>query len=395
MARSLNRWLLFTGLGLVIVGLIYLPPRGVPRWAKGRMRDATVNESRLLARKYAAEWVETNARLQGLRYRGRVDSAFQVNRARGRYGPVLVYTGPDSLARLVPRLQGILDSVWTQLGLAETKIAVAVVMRDPFAESPTLRWDNLGRNRSGTTYVLPDSGNHTTCLAMVRVPSWLAARKFVSPRSIYLQGWGERALGPCAFYARFGVPSLRVERWLGWRQFDLAASAGWARTPFRREPEFDQLPFSAYWFWQDWVYGFSPRVAACYGGRAEACRAAVAYGDQAGIPGARPQAVVRFDYPSPAKVHLNGADPFLSEVLRTAGPERFQRFWTTVLPVDSALTLALREPVGEFTARYQRNLGPAPRFGAAARPLDAALSLLAIGIVVGLTLLAQGRREVR
>ncbi|MFN8652502.1 MAG: hypothetical protein U0133_11400 [Gemmatimonadales bacterium] len=398
MARSLIRWLGGTAAAVVVLGAFYLPPRGMPTWAWRRMPIRTENESRLRARKLVSEFVEANAVLQELRFRARIDSALAARRAAGQVGPVLLLDQPDTqMVRVAPALQAGLDQYWKQLGLGDTKVTFAAIVRDP----STIRGGNLLYRFEMTgytsSYILPDTVNRTTCLAQVRFPGWISKRKYFPPR--YLTSWSAAALGPCAFYARFGVPSLRVEQWLGRRRFDLALYPAWNEPEGRRRSGYDdeQAPsFSLFeGIWRNWVYNFSPRVAGCYAGRPEACRASVAWFDKPAVDQLRPRAVLPYDSWQPSKLLLNGSASFLSEVARDAGPERFQDFWTTDLPVDSALTLALGKPVGDYTVEYQRRLGKAPRFGASARPLDVALSLLFGLVVVGLTLVAQGRREVR
>jgi hypothetical protein len=64
---------------------------------------------------------------------------------------------------------------------------------------------------------------------------------------------------------------------------------------------------------------------------------------------------------------ITGGDHFLSAVLRQVGPRRFEEFWRTSLPIDSALTTALGAPVGEWTAQWQRQVAEPPHPGPALR----------------------------
>jgi len=85
---------------------------------------------------------------------------------------------------------------------------------------------------------------------------------------------------------------------------------------------------------------------------------------------------------------------FLADVARVVGRDRFLRFWSSPLPVDTALALALRKPVGEWTADWQRSYAPRLRLGAAA-PLGAyILSLLLAALAVSGVALTVSRRQV-
>jgi len=86
---------------------------------------------------------------------------------------------------------------------------------------------------------------------------------------------------------------------------------------------------------------------------------------------------------------------FLGDVARAVGRDRFLTFWTSGLPVDTALAAALKRPVGEWTAEWQRDfvrpirLGPAPPLGSVTIAL--ALAALAVALVA----VTASRRQVR
>ena len=86
---------------------------------------------------------------------------------------------------------------------------------------------------------------------------------------------------------------------------------------------------------------------------------------------------------------------FLGDVAREVGRDRFLSFWTSALPVDTALAAALKRPVGEWTADWQRDLvrpvrlGPAPPLGAVA------IALLIAALAVAVVAVTASRRQVR
>ena len=86
---------------------------------------------------------------------------------------------------------------------------------------------------------------------------------------------------------------------------------------------------------------------------------------------------------------------FLGDVARTVGRDRFLTFWTSPLPVDTALAAALKRPVGEWTADWQRDfvrpirLGPTPPLG------GGAIALAIAALAVMLVAVTASRRQVR
>jgi hypothetical protein len=288
-------------------------------------------------------------------------------------------------------MQGALDSSWARLGIGVSKVSVAVVLgrRSPVRPSPIM----VDASGGDVAYVLPDSTDRSTCIVTARLPYFAQSRRYM--RQDQLLYWAGTTLGPCAFYARFGVPSRRVQQWLGRRSFDVAVSARWfAASRTDRMLPFLLLDYRTRGWWWGGIYSYPFSTVACFAGRKAVCRRDLAGGD-AGPDGPLPGIVVPSDPWDVRKIRLIGAESFLSDVARAVGEDRFQEFWTTSLPVDSALTLALHRPVGEWTVAWQRRVSPAPPLGAAVHPLDAVLGIALALLLVGLAMLGQNRREVR
>jgi hypothetical protein len=395
MARGIVPWVGAAVACSLLVGAVYLPPRGMPKWAWGsRYYAPSESPQRLRARQLAAEWQRANAALLGARYHEWVGPALVDRRNRGAAGPLLSIEADDSIrAWAQPVMQKALDSAWASLGLGVSKVSVGVLagQRRPGRDNGTPA--GPVESRYGVTYLLPDSSDRSTCLVVLAVPPFAIMRRYLDPT--HLMEWATSVLGPCAFYARFGVPGRRVEQWLARRQFDVTLAPNWYRSPRReRALGWRLLGFGNMQWWWDGIYSYPRSTMACFAGRPEECRQGLAAADRDGS-GPRPRVIVPSDPWDVGKVHLVGAEWFLSDVLRAAGAERFQEFWTTSLPVDSALTLALHRPVGEYTVSWLRRFGPGPHFGAATRLLDALLGLAFALFLVGLAVLGQGRREVR
>lgn len=403
MAYRLNRWIAGGIAGCAVIALVYLPPRGQPAWLTrftGRSFQPEKGEARLRANALAQQWREVNAELRWLKVRAVVREQTEQRRAAGQFGPVTIVEGGATGERDV--LQPALDSVWSGLGLKATKIGVAVLARFPSEEPSSSSLTRSAESVTGNAFILPDTVDRSICLVQSRVPFWLFSKR--GPRQPEIKRWARQVLGPCAYYARFGMPSERVERWLVRRRFDVAMTPSWTQ-PARLEG----------WTFEDfmdedgtlagrlmrqriimfWIYSYPRATASCFVGRPEVCRRTIAVADAPG-DGPLPRLVLPFGEFDPTKVQLVFADQFLAEVVRKAGPERFQDFWTTSLPVDSALSLAVGEPIGEFITSYHARISPLlPVVGAAAKPRDASLTLLAAALFLGLAMLVQRSREVR
>jgi hypothetical protein len=206
--------------------------------------------------------------------------------------------------------------------------------------------------------------------------------------------WLQAGLGPCAFYAAYGTPGRPVGSWLAARNWDVGlylGSHGIAGEWFSSLDLMGNPGFSGFW---DAVYSLPPATVACLAGRQSGCKAAVLAGaaDEGTIPIPNIILVERRWW---RVQHLLPGERYLGDVARTVGRDRFLSFWTSGQPVDTALAAALKRPVGEWTADWERGfvrpirLGPTP-------PLGAAVIAVAIAVLV-LTVVAAtaSRRQVR
>src|SRR5205085_4111874 len=120
----------------------------------------------------------------------------------------------------------------------------------------------------------------------------------------------------------------------------------------------------------DAIYSLPHTAVACLAGRPDGCRAAV-LGDSDDPTVPFPD-IMRIDRRWGRVPRLVEGQRFLGDVAREVGRDRFLTFWTSALPVDTALAAALKRPVGEWTADWQRDfvrpvrLGPAAPLGGVA-----------------------------
>src|SRR3989442_11513273 len=209
MARELRWWLAAALLACGAVAVACLPPRGGAGGARWREEPFRQTPARLRAQALAAQWRAANLALRLPEYRRRLQPELLRRRERDAPGPTLLVEAPDSLAAFAHEvLSAALDTVSRQLGLGVTKVSVGLVVdlrrsvsANP-AETPTQDFAAPG-------YLLPDSSDRSTCVALI--PAWLWTRTLleVKPpaRNQRVEDWLRTGLGPCAFYAAYGARS--------------------------------------------------------------------------------------------------------------------------------------------------------------------------------------------
>jgi len=379
MAPRLRPWIGAALAACVLIAAAYLPPRGGVR-PRGIVFNSPrpLTAARLRAQAVGAELRAATARLRVREAQEHMGDGVVPPSQNGN-GVVLLVLGPDSLTRRArPTAAAALDTVWHHLGLGETKVSLVFVL--DLAEGPT----------SGRTYVFPDSSDRTTCAVWQSAGWWFRGSRPL-PGSANFRGWLQNALGPCAFYAAFGSPGRPVRQWMAQRNFDLALYPTWA--PSDRPNATERSPFGPRGWWWDAIYRSPPATVGCLGGRPLACRAAVLRGADQGEDSV--SRVVESDGRWWLGQALIPGERYLADVAAEVGPQRFLRFWNSPLPVDTSLTLALGQPIGDWTVRWERRFSRPLPLGPAASSTAAALSLLAAAIAVALAALAAARRQVR
>jgi hypothetical protein len=387
-----RRWVLVGLTACAVLALAYLPPRGARSIGKsvfvGQSRQAT--RARQRAQALAEEWRNADAAVRLLEDRQRV------KRDSSRITPTIVFRGVTPPPNAVRNVELVMDSVWRGLGLGETKVRVTLVieLQRPYgtADSPTPLQDRVA-------YLTPDSSDRTICMASVPAGSYWTLF-ILGERDARHEGFGrfgqwlQAGLGPCAFFAAYGTPGRPVRTWLAARNWDVGlylGSHGIAGEDFSSLDLMGDPRFLRFW---DAVYSLPPATIACLGGRRNGCRAAVLAGaaEEAAIPIPNFILVERRWW---RVQHLLPGERYLGDVARAVGRDRFLSFWTSEQPVDTALALALKRPVGEWTAEWERGfvqpirLGPAAPLGGVAVAL--AIAVFAIVVVAG----TASRRQIR
>lgn len=403
MTRDLRWWIGAALLVCSAVALVYVPPRrGVK--ASGRARflgegSDNMSPARRRAQELARQWRTVAMRLELARFRQPLEAELARRRATGEPGPALLVRADRRTVEAVRRrLVATLDSVWHDLGLGVTKVSIGVVVEWVGATAGNSQTPKL----AGSAYLLPDAADPATCIVLQHLDDRNATRMWLGsegPREqAQIRGWLRYALGPCAFYAAYGVPGRTVRQWLGSQSYDLAlnpdwngAGGGWLRSWFRDAS-------TKQWRWSLLHGGFPGRLSAtalaCLGGQPEACHDAVLEGANDALPDSASRFVVTQDWWR-RRTRLLESDRYLADVARDVGPERFRRFWNSAAPVETALATALKMSIGEWTERWQRRFAPTLPLGAAAPASACALGLLLGALAVSSAAVGARRRQVR
>jgi len=403
MARDLRWWIGAALLGCAAVSFVYVPPRGGMR-ASGRARflaEGSDNGSPARRREQglARQWRAVAMHLELARFRQQLQPELAHRSASGEPGPtLLVQADGPTLPDVRRRLAATLDSVWHELGLAVTKVSVGIVVAWAGATAGNGETPRL----AGSAYLLPDAANPASCIILQHLDERNAIRLWLVGQGrraqAQIKAWLRYALGPCAFYAAYGVPGRPVRQWLGRQSYDLALNPDWIGAGGAGLARWFRDSSTRQWRWS-FVHGefpsrLSATALACLGGRPRACRDAVLEGADDALPDSAARFVVAQDWWR-RRTRLVESDRYLADVARDVGPERFLRFWNSTDPVDTALATALRTSIGEWTERWQRRFAPTLPLGPGA-PLTAfALSLLLAAFVVSSVAIGAKRRQVR
>lgn len=382
-----KRWAVAAALACVVLAFVYLPPRG----STARSSEIFMAQyprgtaARLRAQGLAEEWRAADGALQLYEQRRALQAAVATQ------SPLVTFSEPARVRRdAAVAADSAMRRAWRQLRLGETKVRVALVVE---LERTATRADGPLNETGVAAYLAPDSTDRTTCLAFLPVGRYWTMRFTEPGMSVppdQLTELLKSGLGPCAFYAAFGTPGKPVHRWLTARNWDLGLTLDAAAA---RQPTILSIEQHSRWYWQA-VYGFPPNSVACMAGRAAGCRAALLRGasDDGVIPVPN---VVRAERRWWRMQHFVSAQRFLADVQDEIGRERFRTFWTSPLPVDTALSAALKQPVGAWTAAWQQRYVEPVRLGAAA-PLGSSILGLTLGaIALAVVAVVAGRRQVR
>lgn len=381
MGVTISRWCLGVALICVVVTSIAVPfPEVEPRrWVTASPAPLANELSRLVGASgdaYAA--VRRYRSMQGLE-RWRIASA--------RGNTTLVRLDASVPAALQAAVRTAAVDQWATLAPRPSAAGAEVFIYVDSSTIPratavdTKRRALEPRRLVDVSFAMPAVGRDR-CVTLVRLRGTSAA---------HVDALRNQALvGPCRFYASFGLPGNGVRAWLASARYRFVRRGDWAMP---RAPAIDPSA----------LYTLSEQGTRCLTGTRSACSTALGLGSASSMPepSAWDPVTGEFDSSQPSSTRADAPDTrslgedegaLLADAVRDIGSERFARFWRSDLEPDVAFAAATGETLGTWTQRWlDRSYGPVPDSPAA---LAFNVVWLAVSSAIGLVVAARPRQSV-
>lgn len=351
----------------------YLPPQPPPTPDPylGRWQSYPTPEGRL-AKRLGDDYAQVAERTYMLHLR---DSLMRVIAARQVH--------PGEIAALAP------FRAWENASRATTNAArpsVAALSPDVRAAFALVAASSRDFWTTNNIY-LPLATDGHTCLAVQGV----VADRGAVPKTVTVSRPSE-VLGPCGFFAAFGLPGPQIRRWLEAREYDFAQNADWQAQ--RQTPEQPERHDAELWMQLalsrlgvmnrpdrmpslfDSPYGLPISATGCAVGKQDACRRFF-FTDSADR-GSPIQNVVRVCY-----YCFSRRGQMLATLVSEQGPDRFRKFWQSSLPPEEAFDRSFSIPFARWGPTWVRTT-----YGGIS--VDVVTTLREVGSSVVWTLLCAG-----
>ncbi len=349
-----------------LVGVAKLPPAATSlrRTRLARMEQTRNDPELRLTREASRTARDLASAYETLRFLQRRDSlANALGRVEGPLG-VSAPNVPDTWKRWLAEQTGQVTQASEARGTGGPILA-AILVDTPDRRTVTRERRRLRPSSSATIVAIDSAAGPFACLAIHDFRNLVVMerlRAFMGPERLSEQ----TAFGLCRFVAAYGTPGPTIHAWLvdgGWR---LGQGKSAVRVKVFQPGVVRNLM-------DDRQY----ELSACVQGSSSGCRSWLLHPD--------------LDRSGSIRLGTNafltswwGASGFsglLSDLENEMGPDRFRRFWTSSLPVDSAFASAFGLDVGTWTYDWlDRQFGPLPQRGP--RPWDYAATVLVAGLLM-------------
>lgn len=411
MALTIERWLLLAGVACAMVWfslLARIQPADKPETSDFPFRFAPPPPNPLQATE--RQLGRTNDRLRLLEIR---DSIAHVAAEKPTPFTLLIDSAFAPATRA--RLEAAITKQWSQLTVGGDRRTVVAVVVDTTRRPHALpRSRQMGYSIPITAFP-PSPNTGGACVSMIVLNrafdrgagemSRQVATNLSSSETV------QALLGTCALIAKFGEPGPGVSRWLfdvSWTPSRLAA---WNDEPspwngfINRWRLFggpvDMLALAADPAWQIRKY-VAPSGVGCMAGQREKCRTILLGTPRAPLDSAWRAGVVSTSgtnldafYLPQKPTPLGPADGLVvSEMVRTLGPERFEKFWRSALPVEEAFKSAADQDIESWTREWARRMYGAATVGPAVSDLGLGTGLVVLAAGLGVAVIIGTRRRV-
>jgi hypothetical protein len=390
MALTPFRWIAAFAAGCLVVAVALL--------TASESSPGTVDPEQTLVRRDALSYLHVARAALHLTIARLMDSTRAVA-ARAPIAPVRIFRDPAIPAEARASLDSLAARSTKQLG-AQPRGGVDVFFAYDTAQH--LRGASTARYGLTLAYVLPSRAGER-CSVIMPFPTYPKLRRLVVG-FFGTEVFSHQLLGPCAYYAAFGMPGAQVDRWLRERGWALAGDGDWMRPA-------QQIEFPSYYEGgpQPLLYmGTSTGGVKCAAGQVDLCEHEVMEHEvmeHARAPGSFStwwigNALIgqsRFNSTAQYGLTLGNStrdhsalgireNRMLTDMVRTLGRDRFGLFWTSNEPVPVAFEKAAGMPLGQWTANWVvEQYGPVeagPGVSASSWMVSALVALLAIFIAV-------------
>jgi hypothetical protein len=383
MALTLGRWIAIALTGFALTPVVILSDANPPGWQPSE-RDRLVERNRV---------AETNLRraadhLRTMRLR---DSLARV--ATSGSVPFQIGAGFDRVSRAL--IESLVADARADRALAAKIPATVFFVLDTVTEVAGHPRAVGSRGALAIDYVLPDDSSRH-CIVIARVRSSTTRRLYEAELRNRISR--ERLLGPCAYFEHFGAPGDSIRRWLDERGWQFAQRSSWNTAP---APWLDGIPDSSYRSRIDLAYVMGSSGRACAGGRDEACAEAVLTRVMLDDRHTSPKLRAGVLSPGLYNPFVHGDNGWLtrswplgerewtllSDMVRSLGAERFERFWASDLPPDRAFQAASGVPLPTWTREWIETTyhpqATGPALPAGATGFAALMLVVALGFAIG------------